>query len=88
MAKKAAKAVDPNRVPVKRERSEMYRLVGALEATKTRRAVLVRKLAGMKDVEERIKLADEDIIAIGKRLTELTNTESIRADCSLPIGGA
>lgn len=71
MAKtKAAK--DPNRVPVKRERSEMYRLVGALEATKARRVVLVRKLVGMKDVEERIRLADEEILAIGKRLTELT----------------
>lgn len=59
------------KTPVKRERSEMYRVLGALEAAKKRRAALSRRIEAMGQVVAEANKIDGEIVQLAERMRAL-----------------
>jgi hypothetical protein len=72
MAAKKRKEIDPNRVVVKRERSEIYAVVSALELAKAKRAKVAKRLGELEILKAGLADYDKEIARLGQRLNELT----------------
>jgi len=72
---KKKKARDPNRVPVKRERSELVDLARVWEQAKRERAALVKRIEARAGLQAKLALLDESIAAYGDRMQALTGGE-------------